>query len=157
MTIYRLIKIDSFQKIEIKIKMDKRKNIDNFLKMQDKFNKKVQANNKNIPQTNESQQTDKSQQTNKEPQKLDYAQIHKKYQILCNNSIYGGDCYGETMCVCKCFLYDKNFHKYYTKEPRREDLHHDFKCNVCVFNICGCCYSSCPNCNEEDNIEILPW
>lgn len=122
--------------------MDKRKYIDNFLKQQDRFNKKTESSKK--------QPT--NQQTNK-----DYNFIHKRFKILCNNSIGGGDCYGDTMCACKCFLYDTDFNKYYSKEPRREDLHHDFKCNKCVFKICGCCFSVCPNCGESENIEILPW
>lgn len=70
--------------------------------------------------------------------------IHIKYGILCNNSVYGGDCMGETMCRCKAFLYDSNYHKYYNTEPT--ELHSDYICNKCQLSICGCCYDKCPNC-----------
>jgi hypothetical protein len=90
------------------------------------------------------------------PTTPDYDEIHERYKILCNNSIRGGDCYGQTMCACKCFLYDKNYHKYYNREPSREDLHHDFTCNNCFFHICGCCFTGCPKCSGFD-ITQIPW
>ena len=124
--------------------MDKRKNIDNFLKMQKRFNEKTHVEGSKTKRI-------------VEKRIIDYGQIHKRFKILCNNSINGGDCHGETMCVCKCFLYDKNYSKYYSKEPDKDSLHHDFTCNACVYHICGCCYSSCPNCGESVNIQVLPW
>ena len=125
--------------------MDKTRNIDNFLKMQDRINKKTQTMKNNNINNNITQ-----------PRKIDYNQIHKKFKIICNNTVNAGDCYGETMCACKCFLYDNDYHKYYSKEPQKEDLHHDFRCNNCGFHICGCCYSVCPNCGKSDNVIILP-
>ena len=121
----------------------KRKDIDNFLRMQARLNKK-------------SQLSPKTKIVKTEPRKIDYINVHKRFQIICNNSVNGGDCYGETMCVCKCFLYDTNFHKYYSTEPRKEDLHHDFRCKKCMFHICGCCYSVCPSCGNSEDIDILP-
>lgn len=87
---------------------------------------------------------------------IDYNQIHSRYKIICDNSVRSADCKGQTMCACKCFLYDKNYSKYYAKEPRK-DLHHDFTCNNCLFHICGCCFTGCPNCGEIDNVTKLPW
>lgn len=116
-------------------------NIDNFLKAQKRIDEKNSKQTPLVPSR---------------VREVDYDAIHKRFKILCNNSINGGDCHGETMCVCKCFLYDENYHKYYSKEPLQEDLHHDFRCNKCLFHICGCCFTACPKCGEFDAVE-LPW
>jgi hypothetical protein len=58
----------------------------------------------------------------------------KKYKIICNNSLYGGDCYGETFCPQKCG-------------------HEDFKCLNCDILFCGCCHDFnsylCPGCEGD--------
>lgn len=82
--------------------------------------------------------------------KSQYKTSYKNYGIVCNNSISGGDCYGQTMCACKCFLYDVNYFKCYTKPLNKNDLHHDYKCKNCDIIVCGCCYSECPECKSTD-------
>lgn len=86
--------------------------------------------------------------------------VYQVYGIVCDNSMYGADCRGQTICICKCFLYDKNFGKYYgNTKMNKNQLHHDFKCKKCNIIICGCCYNECPitMCKgDESTREYLP-
>ena len=86
-----------------------------------------------------------------------YKTVYKNFGIVCNNSVSGGDCYGQTMCACKCFLYDENYFDYYSKPLNKNDLHHDYKCTNCDIIVCGCCYGKCPEClsmNDEQRVEL---
>lgn len=60
----------------------------------------------------------------------------KKHRKLCNNTINGGDCYGETYC-----------------EHDLNEKHKDFMCVNCGCFFCGCCYFYkkyiCPRCNID--------
>ena len=54
------------------------------------------------------------------------------YELLCNNTIYGGDCYGRSYCRsgCQCGR---------------------VKCKFFGLAICGCCYQNCPLCEKDPN------
>ncbi len=76
---------------------------------------------------------------------MDLKQILDVYGILCNNTIYGGDCYGDSYCSYK-----------------KKCEHEDIKCNQCdKIIICGCCYylhginiCECPICNLRIGYEL---
>lgn len=79
--------------------------------------------------------------------KRDYIAIHKKYGIICNNSVCGGDCYGTTRCLCQ--LNEKGMRLYYNKARKDVPIEHlDYECKKCKMEICGCCYDNCPNCKQ---------
>jgi hypothetical protein len=62
--------------------------------------------------------------------KEDFIKIHKRYKLICNNSVYGGDCHGETFCEGNCD-------------------HRNLVCKECRMFICGCCYEKqCPCCKK---------
>ena len=60
-----------------------------------------------------------------------YQTIFKRYKIVCNNSVNGGDCYGETYCDNKC-------------------IHKDFMCKIHNIVVCNCCYSDCLSCTYPE-------
>jgi len=39
------------------------------------------------------------------PEKTDYFRVNRRYNIVCNNSVGGGDCHGDTFCLCKIWFY----------------------------------------------------
>ena len=87
----------------------------------------------------------------KKSRKERFLDAYRVYGIICNNSVYGGDCYGDTMCTCKCYLYDKNYSMYY-KGPPPSYLHHDHQCTQCQVKVCGCCFSEdvCVICEQDE-------
>ena len=60
----------------------------------------------------------------------DYKLIYKKYRLICNNSVNGGDCYSETYC----------------KEDGCQHKPDQYRCAVCNMTICSHCYQDCPSC-----------
>ena len=74
-----------------------------------------------------------------------YKNIYKKYKIICNNSVNGGDCLGETYC--------NNGPQLNTSENRivsyLQCAHTNFYCRKCTIMICQCCYKKCPCCNQK--------
>ena len=49
---------------------------------------------------------------------------------LCNNNLFGGDCYGQSYC-----------------DLDKEGCDHEnIKCRSCQLIVCGCCYRDCPLC-----------
>lgn len=78
----------------------------------------------------------------------DYKKIYDTYKFICNNTVNGGDCHGETMCLCQ--LSESDLKLYYNKS--RKDImiwHEDYTCPKCNLHICGCCYESCPSCRDS--------
>ncbi len=72
-----------------------------------------------------------------------YKKIYKEYKIICNNSVNGGDCLGETYCG------ELKFHK--PSNRMIYDLqcnHKDFFCQECKILVCNCCYKHCPSCTD---------
>lgn len=71
-----------------------------------------------------------------------------KWKFLCNNSMYGGDCYGESYCNDNCG-------------------HVDYICPCCNFKICACCsyhkspfMERCLMCKQPEDMSesnILVW
>lgn len=64
----------------------------------------------------------------------------KKLNKVCNNTVFFGDCYGES---------------YHTKYDHRTRTYQfvcdcvDKKCNHCQLHICGHCYDYCPVCGRD--------
>lgn len=91
-----------------------------------------------------------------------FAQFVARYgntQLLCNNSVHGGDCYGETYCndfecnhkvkTCEC---NKDFDiKHFTRDDKSTHTSPE----TVIKGVCGCCwhykreliYIVCPYCN----------
>jgi len=61
------------------------------------------------------------------------------YNLLCNNTIHSGDCYGQSYCE-----YNKN-----------GCGHENIKCKSCEFVVCGHCYQECPLCQTDPKGEKL--
>lgn len=77
----------------------------------------------------------------------DYKKIYDKYRLVCNNTVNGGDCRGETMCQCQ--LTDSELQMFYNKTRKNTPvLHEDYTCPKCNIEICGCCYDRCPSCKK---------
>lgn len=55
-----------------------------------------------------------------------YQVAYQTYKIVCNNSVNGGDCRGETYC--------------------NNCAHKDFWCDKHRVMVCNCCYKYCPPC-----------
>lgn len=75
-----------------------------------------------------------------------YLDAYKYCGIVCNNTVSGGgDCHGDTMCLCK--ETDANLYNYY-KRNRKDTpiIHTDYRCIKCNILICACCYFKCPIC-----------
>jgi len=96
------------------------------------------------------------------PEKTDYFRVNRRYNIVCNNSVGGGDCHGDTFCLCKIWFYRPDeFMKYYRIDPKKfTPSHTDYICPDCSnksapndisFTVCGCCYNKCPNCDYDPN------
>ena len=70
------------------------------------------------------------------PPPIDYRKVCKDSQLVCNNSVQGGDCYGESYCPVDCKCKDR-------------------WCETCQIRICGCCYElrylHCPGCKTAVN------
>ena len=89
------------------------------------------------------QQTSVEQETARQ-QRL--RETFRRFGILCNNSVHGGDCYGETHCLCG--LTDYGLQKFYNRRRKMTPiLHNEYSCAKCQMIVCGCCYSDCPHCN----------
>lgn len=57
----------------------------------------------------------------------EFQRTYVKFKIVCNNTVNGGDCYGETFCQPECG-------------------HKEIWCLTHRVMICTCCYPECPSC-----------
>lgn len=67
--------------------------------------------------------------------KKKYNDVYKMYKLVCNNTVNGGDCYGESYCDENC-------------------NHKDIMCRECNILLCGCCLElqnggKCPCCKKS--------
>lgn len=78
-----------------------------------------------------------------EKQKNPYLFAFRLYGIVCNNSVRGGDCYGETSCG----------NDYSRNGVGKQCLHRDWICpnDQCQVKVCECCYGgNCPSCRKME-------
>tara|TARA_B100001093_G_scaffold520322_1_gene614667 strand:- start:1560 stop:2171 length:612 start_codon:yes stop_codon:yes gene_type:complete len=65
-----------------------------------------------------------------------------EYGVLCNSTMYGGDCYGGSFCNTSGYLSPCKYHR------------HHLVCSNCFFASCACCGIDeenddwCPRCNK---------
>lgn len=102
-----------------------------------------------------------------------YQQVFQQHGIVCDNTVEGGDCYGEYGCGCK--VSEEDLHREWCERKRKEkreklktqkeqkekeitfseykkkrDIHKNFKCIYCKILVCACCYENCPGCGYSD-------
>ncbi len=95
-----------------------------------------------------------------------FVKTFEQFGILCNNSCYGGDCYGDSYCtlLAQQREWRTKRHKKYARQKIACETHPLIRCRTenCGVVICGCCreflgIDLCPKCHrdpEEDPNQI---
>lgn len=71
--------------------------------------------------------------------------IDRTMDILCNNTLWGGDCYSSTGCHNDSVPIKLGGPYKLTND--KKCYHNNFQCKTCDFIVCNCCYEiECPLC-----------
>lgn len=77
--------------------------------------------------------------------------IDRTMEVLCNNTLWGGDCYGSTRCNNDSVPI-KLGGPYKLSNGKKCD-HDNFQCKTCHFTVCNCCYEiNCPLCGPPSSL-----